>query len=335
MDKRTKNILQGLGGALIAFIFLFFTLRDKPLDLIVQNISESKWIFIFLNGLFLALIFFLRALRWRILIKNLGYSVKRRHIVLAVTMGYFVNSFTPKLGEFVRCLYLQKTSGVLLVRSLGSVVSERIYDILVLLLGLIIIFIIEFERLYRLFGRFFENNIDNISIFGSEVLIYFLIFLGVLVVVYFTISKGLHVKVKNLLKDFAEAIRKTLYLKEYRKFFILTVLIWAALISMNYVALKALPATEDKGWYFAVIVLFVGGIGWALPTPGGIGTTHYFIYQLFFIFNLDPNSGISFGILSNGLTFIYTLIFGFIALLYFFVLQKKLFNQKGEFVHGK
>ena len=119
-----------------------------------------------------------------------------------------------------------------------------------------------------------------------------------------------------------EAIRKSFYLQKYTEFLILTFLIWIVLIAMNFAALKALPSTAGTGWYFATIVLFVGGIGWALPTPGGIGTTHYFIYQLFFIFNMDPNAGISFGVLSNGLTFIYTLGIGFIALLYFFFRQK-------------
>ncbi|MFO8236514.1 MAG: lysylphosphatidylglycerol synthase transmembrane domain-containing protein [Bacteroidales bacterium] len=324
MKRRFKNLFQTLGGALIGFIFLYFTLRDKPLDLIFENILESKWIFVVLNGCFLALTFFLRALRWRILVQNLGYElIKRRNIVLAVTMGYFVNSFTPKLGEFIRCLYLRKTTSVPVVRSLGSVVSERIYDLLVLALGLLTVFILEFDRLYRLFNRFIENNVEELSLFGSQIFVYFLILVVVGLGVYLMISRGLHVKIKKLLGEFFEAIKNTLYLRKYTQFLILTILIWAALIAMNYVALKALPATEDSSWYFAVIVLFVGGIGWALPTPGGIGTTHYFIYQLFFIFNLDPHAGVSFGILSNGLTFIYSLIFGFVALLYFFLRQKK------------
>jgi lipoprotein signal peptidase len=63
-----------------------------------------------------------------------------------------------------------------------------------------------------------------------------------------------------------------------------------------------------------------------LPTPGGIGTTHYFIYQLFFIFNLSPNAGISYGVLSNGLTFVYTLGFGILALIYYLFWQQK--NEK-------
>ncbi len=326
MKRRTKNILQGLGGALVGFFFLYLTLRDKPLSLILGSISEAKWYFVMLNGVFLAITFLLRALRWRILVQNLGYKVKRKHIVFAVTMGYFVNSFTPKLGELVRCASLQKTTDIPIVRSLGSVVSERIYDLIVLALGLTVIFILEFERLLNLFQKFIENNVTGKSLFEYNILVYVIPLIILLTIAYFLIVKKLHLRIKRLLKEMIEAIHKTFYLKKYRKFFIYTALIWITLIAMNYVCLKALPTTDQNGWYFATIVLFVGGIGWALPTPGGIGTTHYFIYQLFFIFNLDPNAGVSYGVLSNGLTFIYTLGLGALALIYFLIWQQK--NEK-------
>lgn len=323
MKRRYKNIIQALGGALVGFFFLYLTLRDKPLDLIFDSISEAKWIFVLLNGVFLALTFFLRALRWRILLRNLGYRVKKRKVLLAVTLGYFVNSFTPKLGEVVRCASLQRTTEIPLVRSLGSVVSERIYDLLVLILGLIVIVILEFQRIINLFDQFIENNVEGKSLFDYNILVYIIPLVVIVIAVYYIISKGFHVKLKRIAREMIEAIRKSFYLRKYREFLILTILIWLALIAMNYVCLKALPATDQNGWYFATIVLFVGGIGWALPTPGGIGTTHYFIFQLFYIFNLDPNAGVSYGVLSNGLTFIYTLGIGFLALIYFFAYFRK------------
>ncbi len=85
----------------------------------------------------------------------------------------------------------------------------------------------------------------------------------------------------------------------------------------------ALPETDDFSLYFAIVVLFVGGIGWAIPTPGGIGTTHFFILQLFIAFNLNETAGISFGILSNGLTFICTILFGITVLIYNEIRMKK------------
>lgn len=324
MKRRHRNILQAIIGALTGFFFLYLTLRNKSLELIFESISEAKWGYVILTGILLFVTFVLRALRWRILIQNLGYTPKRRTVLQAVIMGYFVNSFTPKLGEIVRCATLQKSTGVPLIRSFGSVISERIYDLLVLGLGLVAIFILEFDRLINLFERFLTNHSSSsANIFEENLLVFIISSLVIIGLVYYIISKGFHIKLKNILKEMYEAIKQTLYLKKYREFLTLTLLIWLSLIAMNYVCLQALPDTSQNGWYFATIVLFVGGIGWALPTPGGIGTTHYFIYQLFFIFNLDPDAGISYGVLSNGLTFIFTLGIGAVVGLFLLFRQKK------------
>lgn len=324
MNRKKRNILQTIIGILIGIFFLFLTLRNKPLDRIWEIISQAKWLYVILAGVLLLVTFVLRALRWRILVHNLGYKVKKRQIIPATVMGFFVNSFTPKLGEIVRCATLQKNTDVPLVRSFGSVVSERIYDVLVLGLGLVTIFILEFDRLMGLINEYLTDQaLKPGESFLEAYLVYIIIgFIVLVAAVYFFISNGYHSKIKKVFKEILVSVKKTLYLKKYRQFLLLTLLIWIALISMNYVCLQALPATDGKGWYFAMIVLFVGGIGWALPTPGGIGTTHYLIYQLFFIFNYNPNAGISYGVLSNGLTFIYTLGFGFIVLLYY-LLRKR------------
>jgi len=326
MNRQKRNVLHTLIGVLIGFFFLFLTLRNKPIGRIWDSITEAKWLYVLLTGVLLVVTFVLRALRWRILLQNLGYDVRKRHIIPATIMGFFVNSFTPKLGEIVRCTTLQKNARVPLIRSFGSVVSERIYDLLILGLGLIVIFILEFERLMNLFSKFLteESSKTDASFFNSNIFYFIIAFLILVGVGYFVISNGFHVRIKRMLEEILVAIKKTLYLKKYRQFIILTILIWIGLVAMNYFCLKALPATENKGWYFAMIVLFVGGIGWALPTPGGIGTTHYLIYQLFFIFQMNPNDGISFGVLSNGLTFIYTLTIGFVVLFYFLLKKRSI-----------
>ena len=67
--------------------------------------------------------------------------------------------------------------------------------------------------------------------------------------------------------------------------------------------------------YFAFVILFIGGIGWVLPSPGGIGTTHFILLHLFLVFGHDEFVGATFGVLSNGLTFIITIAYGLIAIL--------------------
>jgi hypothetical protein len=301
---------------LIGGLFLFLTLKNKPLEEIIISIQQADKVWIAVTGVFLVFTFIFRAWRWRVLIQNTGYNPRKRDVFYAVMMGYFVNSFTPKLGEIARCTVLSRDSDAPVSRSLGTVVSERVYDVLIMLFGLLVIAFIEMQRLGTIFSDAYYNT--KSLIIKNSILS---VVLFIVLILLFGISRGylkrlqIFKKFQNFFKDFLQTVRLTFRIKKYRIFVLLTILIWISLIFMNYSALKALPDTSGFNLYFAVVVLFVGAMGWALPTPGGIGTTHFFILQLFIAFNLSENAGVAYGVLSNGLTFVFTIGFGLLALL--------------------
>ncbi len=309
-----KNITQTILGVLIGGLFLFLTLKNKPLDEIIESISSANLFWVMMSGVSLVAVFLLRAMRWRVLTQNIGYNPKKRHIIYSLIMGYFVNSFTPKLGEIMRCTTLKNKSDVPVANSLGTVVSERVYDILIMFAGLIIIFFLEVKRLGHIFSGMAESisGMFTTNLFLSLGIIVVLAVGGYLFFRYL-LKKGMFNRITGFVNDMLKTIRATFRIKQYNLFILFTVLIWVALVLMNYCFLKSLPETESHGLYFATVVLFVGSIGWALPSPGGIGTTHFFILQLFLAFSLTESAGIAFGVISNGLTFVYTLIFGILA----------------------
>lgn len=322
MKQRTKNTIQALVGLLIAGFFLFLTLRDKPLDTVWKQVQRADVYFILLNGVCLYITFLLRALRWKVLMQNMGYHPRRREVVHATIIGYFVNSFTPKLGEIARCTTLSQSSAVPVSRALGSVVSERVYDVLVLFLGLILIFILEFQRLWSFMHSLLPDADTVLAGFSWRWVVAFIAIVAVVAVFIFLSGKILR-RVRQFVDEMIQGFRQSFRIRRYPQFLLLTAAIWAVLILMNWVSLKALPSTSSSDLYFAVVVLFVGGIGWALPAPGGIGTTHFFILQLFLVFGFSSEAGIGYGILSNGLTFLYTLLIGGVAVpLWYFRVRK-------------
>ncbi|MBI9033026.1 MAG: flippase-like domain-containing protein [Bacteroidales bacterium] len=310
-----KNLKQSLIGILIGAIFLFLTLRNKPFASIWESISKSDLGWIGLNGLLLITVFILRGLRWKVLLENTGEHPKRNNVIYSLIMGYFVNSFTPKLGEVIRCTSLSKNSKIPLPKSFGSVVIERIWDILILGTGLIIISLIEIDRLggiLILIGQYIGSLISG----SYLILIAFIIAIAAVIGLSykFVLRSAFAKKIEAFIIEIIQTVKMTFKIKHYKKFLLLTSLIWISLILMNYTALKALPEMGNYTLYFATVILFVGGIGWALPSPGGIGTTHFFILQIFIVFGLQENAGIAYGILSNGLTFVFTLIIGLLAI---------------------
>lgn len=314
MINNIKSILKNLSGLIIGAVFLYLTLHEKPLGPVWESLAGADYFFIFLSFLCLFLVFYLRALRWKLLIEEAGETPKSDKVLTSLLLGYFVNSFTPKLGEIIRCTSLQKNSNVPVAVSMGSVMAERAYDLLILGLGIVSIFFIEVDRLQGII----DSTIGGISHIYGYRYIYVLPILLILFVVLFLVSlkklkkseKPIIKKLVGFLQSMFESLKQGLLLKKRFKFILLTLLIWMALVILNYIYLLCLPETSEYSIFFAVVILFIGGLGWALPSPGGIGTTHFFLLQLFLAYQLDANAGISFGILSNGLTFIGTLVLG-------------------------
>ena len=331
MKDSHKKILQTLVGLAIGGAFLYFTLKGKNLGEIVDSLMQANISWMLMSGVMLLVVFLLRSLRWEIILHSSDMNAKKRDVMLALLLGYFVNSFTPKVGEIIRCTNLKRNYGFSIPAMLGTVVTERIYDVLVLILGLLFFGFYEVERL----GVFFEQAGQGIgaTFLGKDFLVYgFLTFVVVLILTYVFRHKlkkyRLFGMFYNFVSEMYQAVVKTFRLKKYNLFLLYTLLIWVALVLMNYCFLKALPETDNFSMYFAMAVLFVGGIGWAIPVPAGIGTTHFFILQLFIAFSLSESAGVSFGILSNGLNLVFTLGAGLIAVAIDF--YRKHLSQKTE-----
>jgi uncharacterized membrane protein YbhN (UPF0104 family) len=122
-------------------------------------------------------------------------------------------------------------------------------------------------------------------------------------------------KIRSFLKEFWATVKNTFRIRSSRLFALQTIMIWLMMVLMNYCCLRSLPSTENLSLYFAFVVLFAGTIGWAIPSPGGIGTTHFFVLQLFLLFNLGEETGITYAILVNGITVLFTIFGGLLAII--------------------
>ncbi|MDZ7740025.1 MAG: lysylphosphatidylglycerol synthase transmembrane domain-containing protein [Bacteroidales bacterium] len=311
-----KNIINAATGIIIGGFFLYLTLRNKALDKILELLSEASTGWILLAIVFLIIMFFFRAYRWRLLLRNSGEYPDIKNVSYSLLLGFFINSFTPKLGEIIRCTSLQKSSGIKVSKSFGTVISERIYDLLILMLGIITIIVLEFRRLGGILQSAKASIINTVSENYLN-LVYIILGLLLVGVVLFIIFKRFRIieKIHLFLKDLLLTVKQTFRIKSYGIFTFQTVMIWLLMGLMNYCCLRALPSTENLSLYFAFVVLFIGTIGWAIPSPGGIGTSHFFVLQLFTLFNMSTETGIAYGLLVNGITVLFTIAAGLLTLI--------------------
>ncbi len=211
--------------------------------------------------------FYIRAIRWKVLLESSNTTPGKYNVVHSLVVGYFVNSFTPKLGEIIRCTTLNKSEKIPTSVSLGTVVSERIYDILILVAGLFIILYIEVDRLGGVVVGL-KESLNLLVSNNTSATITVILALSLIIFIAYRLSKKnkIAASVSNFFKETGRSIKMSFKIKNYKSFIFLTVLIWIVLILVNYSFLMALPETDSYGIYFAVLVLFIGGIGWALPS---------------------------------------------------------------------
>ena len=322
-------------GISIAGGLLYYVYRDTSWEKLVNDMSQADPFWLAMGGISLLGVFIFRALRWQMMLHSSGYPAKTFTTTLAVLILYMVNSITPKIGEVARCTVLYKTDKVPVSAGLGTVFTERVIDALVLFAGVGIIFLLEIERLGNLFQQILANLSSMLG--GNSTMLIVVAVIGLIIGaigLYWFIQKGnnkgeeedksISGKLHAFAAQMLQGAKSVFTLKKPWLFLLYTAFIWITLVLMNYFFLRALPETAELGLYFAMLILFIGGLGWALPVPGGMGTTHFIILQMFLAFELSESAGKNIALLSNGATFIFSILYGLIALglLFYLVIDR-------------
>lgn len=293
-----------------------------------DSIFGAKAFWVTMNVVALITAFLLRGYRWKLLLQNAGENPRLIYVLYSLSIGFFVNSFTPRLGEVARCTTLKKACDIPVSKSFGTMVTERLWDVLILGLGLIIIFVLEVKRLQEVWKGLIDWT-GKMMVDNGLLLAGILLLMLILVYVIYQILKNRNTfdKGKLFIREFWQTLKLSFKIKKYPRFLFLTLLIWISLTLMNYFCLNALGINTGSNFYFSFVIVFVVGIGWAIPVPSGIGTTHFIVNQLFAAFKLSENSGVAFGVLSNGLTFGFTILIGGVSLIIYNLFNKR-FSRK-------
>ncbi len=135
MNKKTKSIIQFIVLLGIGILLTYLSLKAvwPERDKIVDSFRKADYFWVGISIVIAFLSHFLRAFRWNYLLKPLGYSVKPANAVGAVLVGYFANYGLPRMGELTRCTLVTKYDNVPFEVALGTVITERIVDMLLLL----------------------------------------------------------------------------------------------------------------------------------------------------------------------------------------------------------
>ncbi|MDR1406371.1 MAG: flippase-like domain-containing protein [Prevotellaceae bacterium] len=304
----------------ITAALLYFCFRDMSFRELLDGLKDADYWWIAASMLAGFSAFIVRARRWQLIIQPLGYRPSLRNTYDAVMLTYLANFALPRMGEIVRCGALRKTEKIPFESSLGTVVMERVFDMVCLLLITISVVFFRFDT----FGKFFSDNLwqpfaARITD-GNYTILYIIagvIALPVIAVIAFREKIRQHaiaVKLKKLWTGLYDGLRAGFRLQQRGKFLSCTVLLWLAYWLQAFTVIKAMPETQFLTGVDALFLMIVGGLGWVAPVQGGMGAYHFFVsLTLFAIYGIPQNHGVVFATISHETQAIMMIVFGFIS----------------------
>lgn len=285
-------------------------------------------------GVFISLIsHWIRAYRATLLYDAMHFKISTTHSFYAVLIGYMMNYIIPRAGEVSRCAALSKTDDLPVEKSLGSVVTERIVDMFLLILVLGVIFLIQFDLISQFLKDTFENKNEIGQ--GNEFSWKFILLIGLIaiVILLFSLRKklaqsSLVIRLFKMVQGFGDGLLSIRHVKNPSLFISLSVLIWIGYILMMYVCLFSLEATSHLNFVDCLTVFAIGTIGVVLPAPGaGAGTYHFFVMQSLLLYGVSKEDGIAYATMVHGIQMIVLLILGAIASIIVMGKQKSKINE--------
>lgn len=311
-----KRILKIGLALLLGALFMWLAFRNVRLQEVFDYAKRIRfgWIIPFAISALCSHVF--RAERWRLLIEHDKKELNRVTLISGVLVGYLMNIVGPRLGEVSRPVYVARKEGLSSSKLMGTIVLERIIDVVVMaiLMGVVSIYLIsDINLLSKIFGEqtidFLTNNSGLIT-YGWVALFVLLLILGGYVGLKILLYLGTKFetlqewigRAREILFKFKDGVLSARKVERWGLFVLYTALIWFCYTLMTYIPFWMFDMQEvyDLDMLDALVITVISAIGIAIPSPGGIGTYHYFVKQsLLVLFAVPAVTGIAYATITH------------------------------------
>jgi uncharacterized protein (TIRG00374 family) len=309
--KKTLKIVLPLafGGFLV-----WYSLSDISLEILGQYFKEANYTWILL-GLFFGILSHLsRAYRWKFMLEPLGFKPKITNSILAVLVGYLVNLALPRAGEISRATVMSNYEKIPFEKGFGTIVAERIADLIMMLIIIVLTLFVQFDFIYELLTK----NFNPIKIgIGIPVLIIGFFIFRLLVN---KATSGFLLKIKTFVAGLIEGVTSIFKMKNKWAFIFHTIFIWAMYIAMFWATIPAIEGLEVP--FGGVLIGFIAG-GFAIAaTNGGIGLYPIAVASALALFDISTETATAFGWIMWSAQTAMIVVFGGLAFLFLPVYNK-------------
>ncbi|MGV4529379.1 lysylphosphatidylglycerol synthase transmembrane domain-containing protein [Ornithobacterium rhinotracheale] len=302
MSKRLKTTLTLLASILLAIALIAYSLSGIDFDQTMDSLRQANYFWIGVSVVLGIMAYWFRSQRWRLLLEPMGYQVTAKRSFIAVCMNYFWNLLIPRSGEIARCTSLYALDKTPVDKSFGTVISERVIDMLCLMFIALMAVVTNIDLIKRLMSEVLITR-DKAGDTGSSLKLY--IFAGTLTLIIILLyafrnrikKLSFYPKIREFIYGIQQGLKTIFQLKRKKEFIVYTLLIWIFYFFMTYVVVFALPETEHLGIADGFYLLLVGGIGMVIPASGGIGAYHSAMRLGFIVLGFSKEVGVTFAFL--------------------------------------
>ena len=302
IKKQLKIILPLVFGAFL----VWYSLADISLKTLGTYFKEANYGYIMLGLLFGILSHLSRAYRWKFMLEPLGFKPKLTNSVLAVLIGYLVNLAIPRAGEISRATVMTNYENIPFEKAFGTIVAERIADLIMMLSIAAITLFVQFDFIYELLTKNFNPLKISIGLAVLSIGFY------ILTAVVKKATAGFLLKIKTFFTGLIEGVTSIFKMKKKWAFIGHTIFIWAMYLLMFYLCFFSLPETQNVP-FGGILTAFVLGGFTVVLTNGGIGAYPLAIQAVLLLYDIDKNTGGAFGWIVWSAQTVMLLFFGLIS----------------------
>ncbi len=331
MSKHWKDILKVVIFLGIGFFFIYWfllKLDGSEKEAIWQSFLSAQWSWVVFAMIISILSHLIRALRWQLLFKPLDHHPSLNHTFGAVMVAYLANLAVPRLGEVMRCAMLRSGDKIPLEKSLGTVVTERIIDMMMFVVIVLLAFLLMFsdvkDFLYDSLSEKFDTLPTMAGIAGAGVAALVLLFVLYKIFKEKLMQIGLFRKVVELMKGCVDGVKSIFHLgpKALSLFVIYSLAIYFLYIAGGWVLIQAFSETAHLGFQTAFVIYLFGSVGMMI-TQGGLGAYPVLVWQALTLYGVSEATGLACGWLLWGSQQAVVLALGLPYLIYFSIAKKK------------
>lgn len=317
-----KQLRQRAGYAAFFIIgcgLFYLALRKQNFTEIFRQLQQADYSWAWLVLVVTIFNHIIRAKRWQLLLQPTGHSVSFTHAFWAMLFGYFVSLGVPRLGELSRCLVLNRKENTPVETALGTVITERVIDILCLLILVVAVAFLQRDLFEAIFRKEIFPPLQSLWANQRNTIGGFLMFLGILFLIAVFLRRKLEKVagfqwIRRFLQKLWQGASSVFHVRQQGLFWLYTALIWLGYFYMTYGWFFSLKTTNSLDATAGFAMLVVGSLGKSVPIQGGgFGAYHFLITQTLVYFGVASMHGFVLATIIHGFQTIFYLVAGVVA----------------------